>query len=498
MEFKAIIDSKARHDAGCAVVGVYEDGDLGVAARRIDTQLTGLIRKLQGDGDFSAKLGDVLLLPSPAGAASARVLLIGLGSRSSFGRKQYRKALQSTVQALGKTGAADAVVYLALEHVADVDVQYRARAVAEIFCAQLYKIPDLKTGAKPKAPRLSSISVAVADGRALKAATEGLRIGVAIGSGLALSRDLANLPPNVCTPTYLGTRAQALAKEFPSIKTKVLDEIGIKALKMGAFLAVTQGSDQPPRLIVCEYHGAKKSAAPICLIGKGITFDSGGISLKDPPGMDEMKFDMSGAAAVLGTMRAIAELQLPVNLVVIVATCENMPSGGAVKPADIVTTMSGQTVEILNTDAEGRLILCDAITYSRRFKPAAVIDVATLTGACIVALGNHFSGLMSNDETLADELKSAGIRADDRAWRLPIGEEYVDQLKSNFADIANVGGREGGACTAASFLSKFAKDLEWAHLDVAGTAWLGGAQKGSTGRPVPLLVDFLINRVRAT
>jgi leucyl aminopeptidase len=377
-------------------------------------------------------------------------------------------------------------------------VQYRARIVAEVFCAQLYKIPDLKTGTRPKTPRLSSIGIAVADARAAKAADQGLRIGAALGSGLALSRDLANLPPNVCTPTYLGTRALELAKEFPSIKTKVLDKNGIKALKMGAFLAVTQGSDQPPRLITCEYRGAKKDAAPICLLGKGITFDSGGISLKDPPAMDEMKFDMSGAAAVLGALRAAAALKLPLNLVVIVATCENMPSGGAVKPADIVTTMSGQTVEILNTDAEGRLILCDAITYSRRFKPAAVIDVATLTGACIVALGNHFSGLMSNDESLADELESAGVRADDRAWRLPIGEEYVDQLKSNFADIANVGGREGGACTAASFLSKFAKDLHWAHLDIAGTAWLGGSQKGSTGRPVPLLVDFLINRTRAT
>jgi leucyl aminopeptidase len=421
-----------------------------------------------------------------------------LGNRSGYGRKQYRKVLQSTVQSLAKTGASDAIVYLALEQVGDLDVQYRARIVAEVFCAQLYKIPDLKTGARPKTPRLSSVGVAVADARAAKAADQGLRIGAALGSGLALSRDLANLPPNVCTPTYLGTRALELAKEFPSIKTKVLDKNGIKALKMGAFLAVTQGSDQPPRLITCEYRGAKKDAAPICLVGKGITFDSGGISLKDPPAMDEMKFDMSGAAAVLGALRAAAELKLPVNLVVIIATCENMPSGGAVKPADIVTTMSGQTVEILNTDAEGRLILCDAITYSRRFKPAAVIDVATLTGACIVALGNHFSGLMSNDENLADELESAGVRADDRAWRLPIGEEYVDQLKSNFADIANVGGREGGACTAASFLGKFAKDLHWAHLDVAGTAWLSGAQKGSTGRPVPLLVDFLINRTRAT
>jgi leucyl aminopeptidase len=498
MEFKAIIDAKAHSEAGCAVVGVHEDGDLGKAAHHIDKQIGGLIGRLREGGDFSGKLGDVLLLPAPGGAAAARVLLVGLGTRASFGRKQYRRALQAAVQALGKTGAADAVVYLALEQVGNLDAEYRARGVAEVFCSQLYRIPDLKTAAKPKPPRLSSVAVAVADARAVKGAAEGLRIGAAMGSGLALSRDLANLPPNVCTPTYLGTRAQSLSKDFPSIKTRVLDESAIKALKMGAFLAVTQGSEQPPRLIVCEYRGGKKSAPPICLIGKGITFDSGGISLKDPPAMDEMKFDMSGAAAVLGAMRAVAELKLPLNLVAIIATCENMPSGSAVKPADIVTSMSGQTVEILNTDAEGRLILCDAITYSRRFKPAAVIDVATLTGACIIALGNHFSGLMSNDESLADELASAGIRADDRAWRLPIGEEYVDQLKSNFADIANVGGREGGACTAASFLSKFAKDLQWAHLDVAGTAWLGGAQKGSTGRPVPLLVDFLINRVRAT
>jgi leucyl aminopeptidase len=340
--------------------------------------------------------------------------------------------------------------------------------------------------------------VATADARAAKTAAEGLRMGAAIGSGLSFARDLANLPPNICTPTYMGTRTLQMAKEFSSIKAKVFDESGIKALKMGAFLAVAQGSQQPPRLIVCEYRGARKDTAPICLIGKGITFDSGGISLKDPPAMDEMKFDMGGGAAVLGTVRAIAELKLPINVVAIVAAAENMPDGKAVKPADIVTTMSGQTVEILNTDAEGRLVLCDAITYSRRYKPAAVVDVATLTGACIVALGNHISGLMSNTPALAQELESAGIRADDRAWRLPIGEEFVDQLKSNFADIANVGGREGGACTAASFLGKFAKDLNWAHLDVAGTAWLSGAQKGSTGRPLPLLVDFLIHRAKAS
>jgi leucyl aminopeptidase len=497
MEFNAIIDAKARTAAGCAVVGIYEEGDLGIAARQLDAQLGGLIGKLHAGGDFTGKLGDTLLLPAPVGALAARVLLVGLGPRGGFGRKQYRKSLQSSAQALAKTGVKDAVVYLSLEDVADLDVHYRARAVAEVFRAQFYKIPDRKTSAKPKAPRLSSIGVAVENARAAKAAAKGLIIGNAIGSGMTLTRDLANLPPNICTPTYIGTRAQALAKEWPSIKTKVLEESAIRALKMGAFLAVSQGSEQPPRLIVCEYRGGKKDAAPVCLIGKGITFDSGGISLKDPLAMDEMKFDMSGAAAVLGALRAIAELELPINVVAIVPTCENMPSGKAVKPSDIVATMSGQTVEILNTDAEGRLILCDAITYSRRFNPAAVVDVATLTGACVIALGNHYSGLMSNNEALADSLESAGIRADDRAWRMPVGEEYAEQLKSNFADIANIGGREGGACTAASYLWKFAKDLRWAHLDVAGTAWLGGSQKGGTGRPVPLLVDFLIHRAHA-
>jgi leucyl aminopeptidase len=496
MEFLAIVDAKARHAADCAVVGVYENGDLGVAARQIDKQLDGMIMALHRSDDFAAKLGDSLMLPLPQGSVARRLLLIGLGSRAGFGRKQYRKALQTSAQALAKTGTGRAALYLAMEPVAELDMLYRARFIAEVFCSHAYKIPDLKTVAKPKARPLAAIHVAAADAKGAKAAAAGLKIGAALGSGLKLARDLANLPPNVCTPTYMGERAKELAKEFPSIKTKVLDRAAIKALKMGAFLAVSQGSVEPPRLIVCEYQGAK-SALPICLIGKGITFDSGGISLKDPPAMDEMKFDMSGGAAVLGTLRAVAELKLRINVVAIVAASENMPSGNAVKPADIVTTMSGQTVEILNTDAEGRLVLCDAITYSRRYEPAAVIDVATLTGACIIALGTHTSGLMSNTPSLAAELESAGIRAEDRAWRMPIGDEYSDLLKSNFADIANVGGREGGACTAASFLAKFAKDLKWAHLDVAGTAWLGGSQKGSTGRPVPLLLDFLIHRTKA-
>lgn len=497
MEFKALADARARTSCGCAVLGVYESGELGIATRHVDAALGGSIARLQKGGDFAAKLGDTLLLPQPAGAPQQRLLIVGLGPRAQFGRKQYRRALQASAQALLKTGAEDAITYLALEEGTELDVRHRARLAVEVLSAQAYRIPDLKSGAKPKPPKLAQLAVAVEAARSFKAASEGVRVGAAIGHGAAFMRDLANLPPNVCTPTYIGEAAEQLAKEFPRVKTRLYDADGIRNLKMGAFLAVAQGSTQPPRLVVSEYAGARKSLPPVCLLGKGITFDSGGISLKDPPSMDEMKFDMSGAAAVLGALRTAAELELPMNVVAIVAACENMPSGGAVKPSDIVTTMSGQTVEILNTDAEGRLVLCDAITFSRRFKPASVIDVATLTGACIVALGSHYSGLMSNSETLAQELLDAGRRADDRAWHLPIGEEYGEQLKSNFADFANIGGREGGACTAATFLSKFAKELEWAHLDVAGTAWQGGAQKGSTGRPIPMLVEFLLHRARA-
>jgi len=495
MEFTALVDARARTASECAVVGLYESGELGVAARHLDQSLGGQIARLHGSGDFAAKLGDTLLLPQPGGVHQ-RVLLVGLGPRAQFARKAYRQALKAGATALLKTGARDAIIYLALEEGTGLDARYRARLAAESLSAQAYRVNDLKSQAKPKPPKLARVAIAIDSARALKAASDGVKAGAAIAHGVAFMRDLSNLPPNVCTPSYLGERAEALAEEFPRLKTRLYDEDGIRSLKMGAFLAVTQGSTQPPRLIVCEYAGARKSAPPVCIVGKGITFDSGGISLKDPPGMDEMKFDMSGGATVLGVLRAAAELALPLNLVGIIAACENMPSGSAVKPSDIVTSMSGQTVEILNTDAEGRLVLCDAITFSRRFKPATVIDVATLTGACIIALGNHYSGLMSNDEALAEELLAAGQRADDRAWHLPIGEEYGEQLKSNFADFANVGGREGGACTAATFLSKFAKDLQWAHLDVAGTAWQGGAHKGSTGRPVALLVDFLLNRAR--
>jgi leucyl aminopeptidase len=325
-------------------------------------------------------------------------------------------------------------------------------------------------------------------------AQRGLAHGQAIAAGAALTRDLANLPANVCTPTYLAQQAKELARSYPAVKAQVLDEAELKRLKMGSFLSVTNGTEEPARLIVLRYDGGRAGAAPVVLVGKGVTFDSGGISLKQPPGMDEMKFDMTGAASVFGAIKAAAEMGLALNLVGVVPACENMPSGRATKPGDIVRSMSGQTIEIINTDAEGRLILCDALTYARRFKPAVVVDIATLTGACVIALGAHLSAVMSNDDTLAGELTAAGARAEDRCWHMPLGEEYHEQLKSNFADFANACSREGGAITAACFLAKFTEGLRWAHLDIAGTAYLGGANKGSTGRPVPLLMDFLISR----
>src|SRR5690606_36357104 len=321
---------------------------------------------------------------------------------------------------------------------------------------------------------------------------EGIRIGTAIANGTDLARDLGNRPPNVCTPSHIAATAKDVAKRLPNLKAQALTERDMERLGMGALLAVTRGAEEPARLIVLEYRGAGDSA-PVAICGKGVTFDTGGISLKPPAKMDEMKFDMCGAAGVLGAMAAIAELELPVNAVAIIPACENMPSGRATRPGDVIKTMSGQTVEIINTDAEGRLILCDALTYARRYKPRYLLDVATLTGACVVALGHVYTGLFANDERLAAALLAAGERSLDRAWRMPIGDEYGETLKSNFADFANAGTRDGGASVAANFLSRFVDGTPWAHLDIAGVAWRANAQKGATGRPVPLLVDFLLN-----
>lgn len=494
MEFFLSLTGPAKQRTDCAIVGVYDKGTLSAAAEELDKRIGGRIARLVKRGDLRGKMGDLVLLADLTGAPAERVVVVGLGGRNAFKRKQYRKALASALAAVARTGAKDAVSYLGLDGLGDADTYALTRIATELASNSQYRTPDHKTSNKRQKPSLVKFGIAVAGRGERGNAQRGIGHGQGIAAGMSLMRDLANQPANVCTPGYLAKAARTLAREHRKIRVRVLNEQECRRLQMGSFLSVTAGTEEPAYLIVLEYGGGTRGDAPTALIGKGVTFDTGGISLKPPPAMDEMKFDMSGAASVLGTFKAVATLDLPINLVGVVPACENMPSGLATKPGDIVKSMSGQTIEVLNTDAEGRLILCDAITYSRRFKPDVVIDIATLTGACVVALGNHLSGLFSNDDELAAALEAAGRRADDRAWHMPIAEEYGEQLKSNFADFANVAGREGGAITAACFLAKFTDGLKWAHLDVAGTAYQGGAQKGSTGRPVPLLVDYLLNK----
>jgi leucyl aminopeptidase len=492
MRFSAVSGSAARQRTECAIVGLYESGALSTAAAQLDAVLGGRLARLVKRRDARGKLGECLMLDVERGPCE-RVLLVGLGKKDSFGRKQYKKALLAAAAAVTKTGAGDAVCHLSSEPVGGTDAYYRGRLAAEAVGTALYRIPTIRSTRQPPAPALRGFRIALPEKDQLPDAERGLEHGRGIAAGAALTRDLANLPANVCTPTYLARRARELAKLHRSLRADVLDEPELRRLKMGAFLSVTAGTEEPAKLIVLRYDGGAKGEAPAVLVGKGVTFDSGGISLKQPPGMDEMKFDMTGAASVFGALKAAAEIGLERNVVGIVPACENMPSGRATKPGDIVRSMSGQTIEVINTDAEGRLILCDALTYARRLKPAVVVDVATLTGACVVALGAHTSAVMSNDDDLAAELEEAGRRAEDRAWHMPMAEEYHDQLKSNFADFTNSCGRDGGAITAACFLAKFTDGLRWAHLDIAGTAYLTGAHKGSTGRPVPLLMDFLIH-----
>ncbi len=475
----------------CLVVGVFEEAELGAPARTVDAACGGRLKKLLARGDFAGRAGETSLLADLPGLKASHVLLTGLGARKQWQRKAWRKAWVSAAGALNRTRIASCAVALDRPDTRQLDDYYLGRAVAELAGTVLYRVNDLKTGRKPPPPALRKILAGPV--RKAPPAERGLTHGAAVAAAMNVQRDLANLPANVCTPTYLAEAARALAKRH-GLSIKVLDEAAIRREKMGCLLAVSQGSHQAPRFIVLEYQGTKKEQAPLVLVGKGVTFDTGGISLKDPPGMDEMKFDMSGAAAVIATLTLAAQLRLPLHVVGLAAAVENMPGGKAVKPGDIATSASGQTVEILNTDAEGRLILADALHYARRFRPAAVIDIATLTGACVVALGHHHSGVMGNDEGLVRELLEAGRRADDRCWQLPLTEEYAEQLKSNFADFANVGGRDGGAITAATFLAKFTQGLVWAHLDVAGTAYQSGPAKGSTGRPTALLAQFLLQR----
>ena len=492
MEFGVWTKGLATLAVDCLVLGVFEEAQLGAQGGSVDAASGGRLRKLLARGDFSGRAGETLLLTDLPGISATYVLLTGMGPAKQLQRRSWRKAWSSAASALLRTRIASCAVALDRPEVKELDDYYLGRAVAELVGATVYRINDLKTARKPPPPALKKVLAGPV--RRAAAAERGLAHGDAVAAAQRVQRDLANLPGNICTPNYLAEQARALAKRHTSLRVRVLDEAAIRREKMGCLLAVAQGSHQPPRFIVLEHQAGKKAAPPIVLVGKGVTFDSGGISLKDPPGMDEMKFDMSGAAAVIACMTLAAQLRLPLHLIGLIAAVETMPGGRAVKPGDIVTSASGQTVEILNTDAEGRLILSDALHYARRFHPAAVVDVATLTGACVVALGHHHSGLMGNDPGLVHELLEAGVRADDRCWQLPLTEEYAEQLKSNFADFANIGGRDGGAITAATFLGKFTQGLKWAHLDIAGTAYQSGAAKGSTGRPTPLLADFLLKR----
>jgi leucyl aminopeptidase len=493
MEFGVWSKGLATLAVDCLVLGVFEEAELGTEGGNVDRACGGRLKRLLERGDFAGRSGETLLVTDVTGLGAAHVLLTGLGARKHYQRKSWRKAWAAAAGALTRTRIASCAVALDRPPARELDDYYLGRGVAELTSAALYRINDLKTARKPPPAALKKVLAGPV--RNAAATERGLTHGTAVAAAMTVQRDLANLPGNVCTPTYLAEEARALARRH-ALKVRVLDEPAIRREKMGCLLAVSQGSHQQPRFIVLEYPGAKtgKEQAPIVLVGKGVTFDSGGISLKDPPGMDEMKFDMSGAAAVIAALTFAAQLRLPLHLVGLVAAVENMPGGKAVKPGDIATSASGQTVEILNTDAEGRLILSDALHYARRFRPAAVIDIATLTGACVIALGHHHSGVMGSDEALVRELLEAGRRADDRCWQLPLTEEYGEQLKSNFADFANIGGRDGGAITAATFLAKFTQGLKWAHLDIAGTAYLSGAAKSSTGRPTPLLADFLLRR----
>ncbi|MDF3020556.1 MAG: Leucyl aminopeptidase [Steroidobacteraceae bacterium] len=494
MQFETWTKNLADLSTDCVAVGVHEDGELSAEARVLDQRTGQKISRLLKRGDFAGKAGETWLLADLEGIGAERVLLVGLGNKSTdLTRKSWRAAVRAAINAAARTRCSALALALPRPAAKLLTDERLGRAVAEVTGHALYRTNDLKSAKKARPHALTRVVVA-APAKAAQAIQKGFTQGSALSAGATLMRNLANLPGNVCTPSYLGKTAEDLAKSYKSLRVKVLGLPEIKKEKMGCFLAVTQGSEEPPRFLVIEHKHPKAKNAPVVLVGKGITFDTGGISLKDPPTMDEMKFDMSGAACVLGTMKTVAELNLPLNVVALVAACENMPDGRAIKPGDIVTSAAGLTVEILNTDAEGRLVLCDALTYARRFKPDVVIDMATLTGAIVVALGVHHTGVFANDDALARELVDSGLSVDDRAWHMPLTEEYGEQLKSNFADMANVAGRDGGSCTAAAFLAKFTGGLTWAHLDIAGTTYQGGAGKGSTGRPSALLLEYLLRR----
>ncbi len=495
MQFLVRSGAPEKSRSGCLVVAVYENRRLSPAAKALDQAAGGAITAVLRRGDLSGRAGQSLMLHHVPKLPCDRVLLVGAGREKELTEGGYRRMVVQAIQAVNRTGARDCVLFLTDVEVKGREIEWKVRHAVEAAEEAVYRFTRMKGDGQKKKSNgpLERVVISVSRRGELAAGEQGIKAGRAIAAGVALAKDLGNLPGNVCTPTYLADTARETGGHY-GMKVTVLDAAEMARLGMGALLSVARGSRQPPKLIVMEYRRGPAGRAPIALIGKGLTFDAGGISIKPSANMDEMKFDMCGGAAVIGAMKAAAELKLPLNIVGIIPSSENLPDGDANKPGDIVKSMSGQTIEVLNTDAEGRLILCDALTYCERFEPATVVDIATLTGACVVALGKHASGLFSNNDALARELLAAGEEAHDRAWRMPLWEDYQDALDSNFADMANVGGRDGGAITAACFLSRYAKKFKWAHLDIAGTAWKTGKEKGATGRAVPLLVSFLLGR----
>ena len=470
MQYFVTTEALATQKSDCIAVAVFEQGQLSPSAKTLNELSNNAISRVIERGDIAGKAGQTVLLHELTGINSPRVLLVGCGKQDNTTENDFNTAITAMAKVLNESGANNAISCLAEVSVNTRSVEWKVRQTMITSGSALYKYTQTKSNVTPA------------------------ETGLAIAKGMDLARELGNLPGNICTPRYLANQAVEIGQKFNSVTTTILDEAEMETLGMGSLLSVSRGSREPARLITMNYQGAG-DARPVVLVGKGLTFDAGGISLKPSQGMDEMKYDMCGSASVFGTISAIAELNLPINVIGVVPSSENMPDGDANKPGDIVTSMAGKTIEILNTDAEGRLILCDALTYSERFNPEIVIDIATLTGAIIVALGRQATGLMANDQTLADDLLKAGNDSYDRTWQLPLWDDYQPQLDSNFADIANVGGKEAGSVTAACFLARFTEKFTWAHLDIAGTAWNSGKDKGATGRPVPLLVQYLLNRI---
>ncbi|MCK4708432.1 MAG: leucyl aminopeptidase [Gammaproteobacteria bacterium] len=495
MEFNVKSGNPEKQRTACLIIAVSQPRKLSRAGRLIDKMSDSFLSTIIRRGDMDGKLGQTRVLHNVPGTLADRVLLVGCGKDKDLNERTYLKILDSLSGALDNLGAMEAYSYLTDINIRGRDIEWKISQTVMHMEKNRYHCEQLKRQKKEPPKNFRKLVMNVPSRRELGIGEKAIQQGNAISSGVSLAKDLGNLPGNICTPTYLAEQANRLQKTFPSIVVEILEEEDMKELKMGSFLSVSAGSRQPAKLITMEYHGGAVDQKPIVLVGKGVTFDSGGISLKPGAAMDEMKYDMCGAASVLGTVSAVAEMQLPINLVGIIPATENMPDGLATRPGDIVTSMSGLTIEILNTDAEGRLILCDALSYAEKFDPKVVIDIATLTGACIVALGKNPSAVLGNHSPLVNDLISSGKQIEDKVWELPLWDEYQDQLKSNFADIANIGGREAGTITAACFLSRFTKKYKWAHLDIAGTAWVSGDKKGATGRPVPLLTQYILDRL---